>query len=212
MIPAALATLLMLGDGRLPLSLDDEPSRGSAALVLRFGVPDGDLGPVDYDDLFDLGLGVGLELDYLIDADLGWSFGPYVGVDAEWFSGQEESVGPFRVDADDLVILNALVGFKGAVRVDPALRLELRVGVGLSHFFSTEGDVEGGPSIDLLDASTEIAGETGLRAVFEPRSALTFEFGGAFRLRGSAEEGEDAPLDADSMLEYVLELGVGCRF
>lgn len=212
-----LALVLLLGaagEARLPRSLQVDPERSGAslALITRFGVPDGDLGAGDYDDVFDLGIGLGLELDYLMDADLGWSFGPYAGVDVERFDGQEETVGGARLDVDDLTILNVLFGLKGALRVDPAFLLELRLGVGFSRFFSVDAELEGGPSIDFFDASTEIAGETGLRAVFSPGPALKLEFGGGFRLRGSAEEGEGAPLNPGSMLEYVLELGIGLSF
>lgn len=214
MFLALLLALAPPGESRLPVSLQDgERSRASLSVLARFAVPDGDLGDGDYDDVWDLGIGIGVELDYLVKADPAWSFGPYAGVDVERFAGQEETVGGARLDADDLTILNVMFGLKGAARVDPAFLLESRLGVGFSHFFSTDGEIDGGASIELLGASTEIAGETGLRAVFTPGSALKLVFGGGVRLRGSAEEGEDAsPLDPGSMLEYVLELGVGLRF
>lgn len=201
-----LALLLLLGD--LPRSLQDEFPRGSVSLVQRFAVPDGG----DYEDVFDLGLGVGLELDYVVPAGTGWGFGPYAGVDVLRFSGEEENFDGVVVDADDLTILNALFGIKSVVRIDAAFLIEARLGVGFSHFFSTDASIEGGPDIELLDASTEIAGEAGFRAVFEPGGGIRLSFGAGARLRGGAEEGRDAPIHPGTMAEYVLDLGVGISF
>jgi hypothetical protein len=98
------------------------------------------------------------------------------------------------------------------VRVDPAFLIEARLGVGFSHFFSTDASIAGGPDLELFDASTEIAGEAGFRAVFEPGSGIRLSFGAGARLRGGAEEGQDAPVDTGTMAEYALDLGLGLSF
>jgi hypothetical protein len=203
------------GDGRLPVSLqDDDDPRVSLTLVQRFSVLDGDLGGgADYEDFFDVGYGLGLEIDYLMPSGMGWSHGPYFSVGAEWFTGQEESVGGVRYEADPLTIFNVLAGFKGMARIDPRFLLELRLGVGLSHLFSTDAEaVATGTTFEFLDASTEIAGETGLRAVFELGGRVKLDFGAGLRLRGSAEEGDVADLNPGTLLQYFLNLGLGLRF
>lgn len=204
-----LALLLLLDE--IPRA-DDERTRGSLSFVQRLSVPDGELSGGGYDDVFDLGYGVGLEFDYLLPATADWSFGPYAGFDVERFTGQEETIDGLRLEADDLTILNILFGVKSVSRLDPLLSLEGRLGVGFSHFFSTDAEIAGGPSIEFFEASTEIAAETGFRAVFEPGSAIRFSLGAGVRLRGSAEEGEDAPLNPGTMIDYVLELAIGVRF
>jgi len=213
----ALLIALGIGETRLPVSLQeelpDDRSRVTMTIVQRFSVPDGDLGSgVDYEDFFDFGYGLGVEVDYLMPAGLGWRTGPYLSVGWDWFTGQEETVQGVRLEADPLAIFSVLVGFKGMLDVDPRFHLELRLGVGFSHFLPTDAEVVGtGTTVELLDASTELAGEAGLRAVFYLGKLMKLDFGGAVRMRGSAEEGE-VPLNPDTMLQYVLDIGVGFRF
>ncbi|HEX7897141.1 MAG TPA: autotransporter outer membrane beta-barrel domain-containing protein [Planctomycetota bacterium] len=202
-------------DERLPLALqDDEEPRVSLSLVQRFGVLDGDLGGgAGYEDFFDAGYGIGLEVDYLMPSGMGWSYGPYFSVGGEFFTGQEETVGGVRFEADSLKIFNVLAGFKGIARIDRRFLLEPRLGVGLSHIFSTDAEEAAtGASFDFLDASTEIAAESGLRAVFELGGSCKLDFGAGLRLRGSAEEGEVPQVNPGTMVQYFLELGLGLRF
>lgn len=202
-----ILALALLTDG-LPRSLGDDVPRGSVSIVQRLAVPDGG----DYEDLFDLAYGAGLEADYLVSAAPGWGFGPYAGIDVLRYSGERESVNGVELEADDLTILNLLFGIKSVNRIDPAFLIEARLGVGFSHFFSTDASISAGPDIELFDASTEIAGEAGVRAVFEPGSRVRLTFGAGARLRGGAEEGRDAPVRPGTMAEYLLELGIGLRF
>ena len=121
-------------------------------------------------------------------------------------------MGGVRLEADPLVIFNVLIGFKGMARIDPRFLIETRLGVGFSHLFSTDAEVAGtGETVELLDASTEIAGEAGLRAVFELGKLVKLDVGAGLRMRGSAEDG-DVPLSPGTMLQYVLDVGVGFRF
>ena len=212
-----IALLVAAAFGDLPVSLQedlpDERTRVALTIVQRFSVPDGDLGSgADYEDFFDFGYGLGVEVDYLMPAGLGWSYGPYLSVGWDWFTGQEETVQEIRLEADPLAIFSVLVGLKGMVDVDPRFHVETRLGVGFSHFLSTDAELVGtGTTLEFLDASTEIAGETGVRAVFHLGKLMKLDFGAGLRVRGSAEEGE-VPLNPKTMLQYMLDVGVGFRF
>jgi hypothetical protein len=96
-----LALALLLDE--LPRSLKEDVPRASVSLIQRFAVPDGG----DYEDVFDLGYGLGVEMDYVVSAGTGWGFGPYAGIDVLRFSGEKETVQGVVLEADDLTILNA---------------------------------------------------------------------------------------------------------
>jgi hypothetical protein len=205
------------GETRIPVTLQDGPAseraRPALTIVQRFSVPDGDLGPgVDYEDLFDFGYGFGIEFDYLMPAGLGWSYGPYFGLGWDWFQGQREDVNGTDIEAETASVFNFMAGIKGMIMIDPQFYLELRLGVGMSHFMSTDGELVGSnTTFELLDSSTEIAIETGFRAGFNLGKLMKLDFGAGVRFRGSAEEG-DIPLDPGTMAQYFLDIGVGFRF
>jgi hypothetical protein len=214
--PAAWAQDVAFRETRIPVTLQEDPGAGpprpALTIVQRFGVPDGDLGPVNYEDLFDFGYGFAVEFDYLMPAGLGWRYGPYFNLGTDWFQGQREFVGGTEYDAETAAIFSLIAGIKGAVMIDENFYLELRLGVGLSHFFSTDAEIVGtGTSVELLDASTEIGGEIGLRAGFNLGKLMKLDFGAGARARGSAEEG-DVALDPSTMLQYFFDIGVGFRF
>lgn len=205
------------GETRLPVTLQEDhaagPPRPALTIVQRFSVPDGDLGAgVDYEDLFDLGYGFGIEFDYLMPAGLGWRYGPYLGIGWDWFQGQREDVGGTEYDAETLTVFNVMAGLKAAVMVDETFYIEMRIGIGMSHILATDAEIVGsGTTVELLDASTEIGGEVGFRAGFNLGKLMKLDFGAGARARGSAEEG-DVALDPGTMVQYFFDIGVGFRF
>lgn len=226
-IPVALAFLLAapalsaqdfgLREARIPVTLQEDPGAGpprpALTIVQRFSVPDGELGPgLDYEDLFDAGYGFGVEFDYLMPAGLGWRYGPYIGIGWDWFQGQREDIGGTEYEAETATIFNVMAGIKAAIMIDQSFYLEMRLGIGMSHFLSTDAEVVGtGTTVELLDSSTEIGGEIGLRAGFNLGKLMKIDFGAGARARGSAEEGS-VPLDPGTMIQYFFDLGVGFRF
>jgi hypothetical protein len=205
-----------LGEARLPVRLGDDQAgepRPTLTIVQRFSVPDGGLGGgADYEDFFDLGYGLSVEFDYLLDAGMNWRWGPYFSLGWDFFDGQEETINGVELDAESLKLFNVLVGLKGLYQVDKTLFLELHGGVGFTHFLSTDADLSaGGGSVELLEASTEIAALFGMRTGFNLGKLMKIDFGAGVCVRGSAEEGE-VPVNPHSMIQYFIDLGVGFRF
>ena len=204
-----------LGEARIPLRLGDDQAgepRPTLTIVQRFSVPDGGLGSgTDYEDFFDLGYGLGVEFDYLLDSGMNWRWGPFFSIGFDVFDGQKETVNGVDLEAEGLTLFNVLVGLKGLYQVDKTLFLELHGGVGFTHFSSTDADVPGGASVELLQASTEIAALFGMRTGFNLGKLMKIDFGGGLCVRGSAEEGE-VPLNPHTMIQYFIDLGVGFRF
>lgn len=193
----------------------DDPDKVGLTLVQRFSAPDGDLGGAggDYGDFLDAGYGLSVEADYLLsDGSSGWRFGPYLSMGWDWFGGKEDRLQGVLLEADTTTVFSSLIGVKGAYQVDRRLFLELRGGVGLSHWRSTDAELPGGlASVELFESTTTICAEGGFRAGFLLGKLLLLDFGAGLRVRGGPEEG-DVDLSPGTMIQYFMDVGFGFRF
>lgn len=191
-----------------------EPSEGrmSLALLARFSVLGGKLDDgLKYGHLFDAGIGLGVEADFMIAETGGWSFGPYVSIGWDTFGGGEETDNGVTVEADDAELLTALFGFKGQYQVTRAFSFDFRLGLGLAQFGSVDAEVgPAGTKQELLESTATVAGEAGLRGSFGA-SRVRLEFGLGVRIIGAPDEG-DIDVNSDPILQYLIDFGVRLGF
>lgn len=250
MMTLALLAALSLGEGDAPPSASVQimgaerdqfrfgVTVGAAArLAFPFGaVEDGDVfvgnnvivieDRLSYVDLFNPGVGVTLEADFMWrppppgPGGPSWERSPAMGLfvafEWDWFGGNatEDSSGT-RIHADTLEVPSILVGFKAAGTVRDNLFGDLRFGLGAAHFPSLDAGVRppGGPetTLELFQDTWTIALELKMHFgwKFGP-AAFTFGFGG--RLFGPPDAGPRMDLDPSTFFLLDLELGFELGF
>lgn len=192
------------------------------ALRARVTDPGGHLGSgLTYDDFFDAGYGAAVEGSWLsVRRHLG--IGAYASVAWDRFGGDG-----FTDDLGDSISLEALDRLLllagGRLRFfleEPVFQgnplfIDVRLGVGAAHYFSTDGDfVIGGtplPDVRVIESGFRPAGEGGLSVGLSSRT-FSFSLGAAVRLIGEPEAGNalssivDPGLWVDVSFEFGWEL------
>ena len=203
-----LAWLLLIA---LPLSVLAEENcsdRGKFSIGLSAGLSpilsgdagDGQSSP-DYDDLFKIGHGVALEMEYRV-CDYASLVG---GIGYEEFSGRSYQ----GLDFDDLEIVPIYVGSKFHIPVNYPVKPYLLAQVGAAHFSSV--DVSWNSlSANYWDSSWVFMGDVGLGLNY---SANNWDFSGSvkFRYMGAPDNNLKAA-DADASWTAPIYLGVSYSF
>ena len=181
---------------------------------------------LDYNDLFDVGLGLTLEADILFRPPpprIGgppWedtpAMGLYVVLERDWFGGESAEDGTgLRIEPDDWEITSVLVGFKAQGTIEGPFYGDVRVGLGWVEYPSLEADLR--PNVGPGGRGELFAESGGLvmegRMHFGGRvGPLGFLFGFGGRFLDGPDPGDDVRLDPNAMWTLELELGAELNF
>jgi hypothetical protein len=175
---------------------------------------------LDYNDLFDVGLGVTLEADILFRPPpprIGgppWEDTPAMGIfvafERDWFAGESAEDEP-----DDWEITSVIVGFKAQGTIEGPFYGDVRVGLGYVSYPSLEADLR--PTVGPGGRGELFAESGGLamegRMHFGARvGPLGFLFGFGGRFLDGPNNGDDVRLDPNAMWTLELELGAELNF
>jgi hypothetical protein len=205
---------------RFEVELQELAPRGTEvwlSATLRFASMVGEVDPnvpVDYEDFFDGGVGLGLEARLLWKSRPDWKLGIYSVLSWDSYEGSPFSdVAGDTLEPDTMDVSSWLFGFKAIHTFGESFHLDLHAAIG----FVTYSDVDG---------TFTTGGVPTPAKVFKQTTAGAFDWGARLGLGGPRVFGEiglgftiqGAPDDADfafdssAPLVGVFDLGIGIRF
>ena len=190
----------------------------SLSALLRFTLPPGgEIENVDYDDVFEGGVGLTLELDYMYNLAGGLAIGPYGSLGLDAYAGDEVTLSlggtPTTIKSDDLLTVSAIAGVKVGIRPPEGIFVDGRLGIGVVTYIAAEADLTQGPTtmnVDLVDTESTYVTEIGGRIGYGFKSFL-IQIGLVARYQGGISS-DDLNADGDALIAYGLDLGIGIRF
>lgn len=162
----AFAHLLLAALVATPQDQEPKPLL-ELGIELRLSDLKGELdGDIDWDGLFENGVGLRLHGAYLWPIGDSLRLGPYLSFGFDGWSGDEETVSGVTFEPDPLLSVRLMTGLAFRQELSRVLFLEERLGVGLVHWSSSDVDVSaGGPPVtmDGVETSDKFAFEAELR-------------------------------------------------
>jgi hypothetical protein len=210
-------------EGALPAGLAqevviDEPEPGIVLAALgRLSAPSGTLDhdvPVDYDEVFGSGAGIGVEMAFLFRTMPHWRMGPYASLLWEHFDGRKDT-DPFgdSLEPDGLDLTTLMGGFKAQLLFAHGFHADFHVALGLSRNETVDGVLTVNAvrqDVEVFADSTRLAFDFGARMGFSRRH-LFVELGFGVRSQGAPEDA-DIAFSSDPLTTVALELAVGLKF
>jgi hypothetical protein len=189
---------------------------GRASFADGVIVDDPFAGDLLFSDIFDPGVGLGIEGNLLYNLHPDWQAGGYVSFGVDWYNGVRafDEFGN-SLEPETLTVETGFVGLKAVDRLWP-FWWSGQVGLGFAHYESVDAtEVVGGVARrgELLGSATRVAFELTGRAGFGERGVAGF-LGIGFRVQGGPDRGADAApeVDPDVLVAFLLELGLDLRF
>ena len=177
----------------------------------------------DYADLFKFGVGVGVEGALLWSSGPhSESWGPYVSLGWDRFSGTEEDDDFQSLDTDDWDVFTGLVGLKVAETLGEdgpsragRFMAEAYAGVGGVSYRQVDAEYSllgiSFGDVEIIDNTFNFAAEAGVRVGYGTPS-VAFQIGGGLRFFGAPDGGSDVTSDPDPLFTAIVDLGVQLRF
>jgi hypothetical protein len=196
-------------------------------VALRFTIPGGDVvsGGPKYSDIFNVGVGVGAQFDYLWRLSRTVDLGIYAEVDFDSFGGSTSTDGLGNtIKPETMNTIRILAGGKIRENFGVANRFfaEQFLGLGANVYPSVKGTLTSGgveTTGELFASKTAVAFDLGINIGWEASSQVGFFLGVTLEINGGPGEGKDLIFVSSSgsstpgvMINTGINLGVNIRF
>jgi len=195
--------------------------------TLRLTIPGGDVvsGGPRYGDLFNLGVGGGVEFDYLWKLSRILYLGPYVELDVDSFGGTRwtDSFGD-TLKPDSMTTFRILGGVKAREELGPAghFFVEEFLGLGAIHYPSVTGTLNSGGVVttgEVFGSRTTVAFDLGIKVGWNITPQVGLFLSIVVEINGGPSTGNDIVIVGTTgstspgiMVNTGLNLGIDFRF
>lgn len=205
---------------RVEVELQEVAPRGTEvwlSATLRFASMVGEVDPfipVDYEDFFDPGVGLGLEARLLWKSSPEWKLGIYSVLSWDSYDGTPVmDITGDTLEPDTMDVSSWLFGFKAIHSFAESFHVDLHAAIGFVTYSDVDGTfTTGGVAVPVkvFKQTTTGAFDWGARlGISGPR--VFGEIGLSFTIQGAPDDA-DFTFDSTGPLVAVFDLGIGLKF
>jgi len=219
----ALPSVASAQDFRFPFlqeaeeQVEELPMKSGVLLVGRLSAISGEIDPyipVDYEDLFGVGIGASIEGRMMWEVEPGGWIGGYLSAGWDEFEGDRDTddYGD-SLESDGMEVTTLLAGFKCLYMFTPRVYCEGHLGVGVAHYGRVDGTLTTGgvpEDVTIFDSTTTGVCDVGARFGYARRRFVA-EIGFGMRFQGSPDNA-DFDFDSSGPAVFSLEAAIGFQF